>query len=47
MTKKILKLEDLSAKDRKALETFVMQAGSLEAAKKALDNLAQLRAKAA
>ena len=47
MSNDVLKLDDLSDKDRKALEQFIKEAGSLEAAIDALDALAAEEKKAA
>ena len=47
MSKDVIKLEDLTEKDRKALEQFVKHAGSFEAAQDALDALAEIQKKAA
>ena len=47
MSKDVLKIEDLSETHRKALEQFIKDAGSLEAAQEALDALAEEEKKAA
>ena len=47
MSMDVLKFEDLSENDRKALEQFIKDAGGLEAALEALDVLAEEEKKAA